>query len=108
MTDHTPGPWDYELEAEGRYWVIKEDGGEEEIARVRIKEDAALIASAPELLVKSAQLSIGSGELLRQVKIEREYNQRLREALEKIACPHVTRDQLWWQNEARRALEGGE
>lgn len=34
--------------------------------------------------------------------------ERLREALEKLACRHVTVSPLWWQVEARKALEGGE
>jgi len=30
---------------------------------------------------------------------------RLTQALEKIACPHVTGAPLWWQLEARAALQ---
>lgn len=30
--------------------------------------------------------------------------ERLRAALEKIACLHVTENPLWWQRDARRAL----
>lgn len=33
-------------------------------------------------------------------------NERLREALGKLACRHVTVSPLWWQVEARKALEG--
>ena len=31
--------------------------------------------------------------------------ERLRAALEKIACRHVTIEPLWWQTEARNALD---
>ena len=47
-------------------------------------------------------------ELLSEISDLTSDNKRLRKALEKIACRHVTVEPLWWQNEARRALEGGE
>lgn len=33
-------------------------------------------------------------------------NERLREALKEISCPHVTDKPLWWQAAARAALAG--
>lgn len=90
MSDHTTGPWKaQDGPEECAKYVVDQSG--ESIAIVahldanRAKANTALIASAPDLAAE---------------------NKRLRAALEKIACLHVTRDQLWWQNEARRALEG--
>jgi hypothetical protein len=45
-----------------------------------------------------ADLDAEVGELRREVI-------RLSDALEKIACRHVTVEPLWWQVEARKALD---
>lgn len=43
-----------------------------------------------------------------ELKPSPEAFQQMREALEKIACRHVTESPLWWQELARAALKAAE
>lgn len=52
-------------------------------------------------MATSAELS---AEMRAELRAARAEIERLREALEKIACLHVTENPLWWQRDARKAL----
>lgn len=54
---------------------------------------------------KSVFPDIAPENVQRDRSVVEEENSRLREVLGRIACWHVTKDPLWWQEEARAALE---
>lgn len=117
---HTPGPWTATNLHLGDGRVMDASGRLVARAAVRfplqeMEYICNLIASAPDLAAENHNLArevdwwrdVVTSKDSEITTLEAE-NKRLREALEKIACRHVTENPLWWQEEARKALEGGE